>query len=164
MIIEGDTSRLGAIDAGADASLLLEVVMDVVVLIGRILFAALFAVSAIGHFGKTDAMTGYAKSRGVPAARLAVLGGGVLLVLGTVSVLLGIWPDLGALLLVVFLVPTALLMHGFWRESDAQAKQTEQVQFFKDTALAGASLMLFALFAYVGDDLGLVIVGPLFDL
>jgi putative oxidoreductase len=162
--MEGDTSRLGAIDAGADASLLLEVVMDVVVLIGRILFAALFAVSAMGHFGQTDAMTGYAKSKGVPAARLAVLGGGVLLALGTVSVLLGIWSDLGALLLVVFLVPTALLMHGFWRESDAQAKQTEQVQFFKDTALAGASLMLFALFAHLGDELGLVIIGPLFDL
>ena len=136
--------------------------MDVVVLIGRILFAALFAVSALGHFGQTDAMTGYAKSKGVPAARFAVLLGGVLLALGAISVLLGIWPDLGALLLVVFLVPTALLMHAFWRESDAN--QTEQVQFFKDTALAGASLMLFALFAHLGDDLGLVIVGPLFDL
>lgn len=118
----------------------------------------------MGHFGQTEAMTGYAKSKGVPAARLAVLGGGVLLTLGAVSVLLGIWPDLGALLLVVFLVPTALLMHSFWRETDAQGKQMEQVQFFKDTALAGASLMLFALFAHLGDDLGLVIVGPLFDL
>lgn len=30
--------------------------------------------------------------------------------------------------------------------------------------MAGASLMLFALFAQVGEDLGLVIVGPLFNL
>ncbi len=58
--------------------------MDVVVLIGRILFAALFVVSAVGHFGQTDAMTGYAQSRGVPLARLAVLAGGVLLALGAV--------------------------------------------------------------------------------
>jgi putative oxidoreductase len=138
--------------------------MDVVVLIGRILFAALFVVSAVGHFGQTDAMTGYAQSRGVPLARLAVLAGGVLLALGAVSILFGLWPDLGALLLVVFLVPTAVLMHPFWKETEAQAKMMEQVQFFKDTALAGASLMLFAMFAHVGDDLGLVIVGPLFDL
>jgi putative oxidoreductase len=138
--------------------------MDVLVLIGRIVFAALFLVSAFGHFGQTKAMTAYAQSKGVPAAGLAVLVGGVLLALGAVSILLGLWPDLGALLLVVFLVPTALLMHGFWREKDAQAKQMEQVQFFKDMALAGASLMLFALFAHVGDDLGLMIVGPLFDL
>jgi putative oxidoreductase len=138
--------------------------VDVVVLIGRIVFAALFIVSALGHFGQTKAMTGYAQSKGVPAARVAVLAGGVLLALGAVSILLGGWPDLGALLLVVFLVPTAVLMHGFWREKDAQAKQTEQVQFFKDMALAGASLMLFALFAHLGHDLGLVIVGPLFNL
>jgi putative oxidoreductase len=133
----------------------LEVVVDVIVLIGRILFAALFAASAFAHFAQTDAMAGYAGSKGVPAPRLAVLGGGVLL---------GLWPDLGALLLVVFLVPTALLMHPFWKETDAQAKVMEQTQFFKDTALAGASLMLFALFANLGDDLGLVIVGPLFSL
>jgi putative oxidoreductase len=34
---------------------------------------------------------------------------------------------LGALLLVVFLVPTAVLMHGFWKESDPQAHQMEMV-------------------------------------
>ncbi len=139
-------------------------VVDVLVLIGRILFAALFAVSAMGHFGQTAAMTGYAQSRGVPSARIAVLAGGVLLALGAISVLLGIWADLGALLLVVFLVPTAVLMHGFWKESDGQAKMTEQVQFLKDLALAGAALMLFALFGHFGDDIGLMITGPLFDL
>jgi putative oxidoreductase len=101
---------------------------------------------------------------GVPLARLAVLVGGVLLALGAVSILFGLWPDLGALLLVVFLVATAVPMHPVWKETDAQAKMMEQVQFFKDTALAGASLMLFALFAHVGKDLDLVIVGPLFDL
>jgi uncharacterized membrane protein YphA (DoxX/SURF4 family) len=77
-------------------------------------------------------------------------------------VLLGIWPDLGALLLVVFLVPTAIVMHAFWRETDAQTRQTEMISFMKDLALAGAGLALFALFAYAGDDLGLTITGPLF--
>jgi putative oxidoreductase len=138
--------------------------MDVIVLIGRILFAALFAASAFAHFTQTDAMTGYARSKGVPAPRVAVLAGGVLLALGALSILLGLWPDLGALLLVVFLVPTALLMHPFWKETEAQATQMEQTQFSKDLALAGAALILFALFAHVGNDLGLVIVGPLFDL
>jgi len=93
-----------------------------------------------------------------------VLLGGVLLLLGGLSVLFGVWPDLGALLLVAFLLPTAFLMHGFWKESDAQTRQMEMVQFFKDLSLAGAALMLFGLFAHLGDDLGLVIAGPLFDL
>jgi putative oxidoreductase len=141
----------------------LEVVMDVIVLIGRIMFAALFATSAFAHFTQAAGMTEYARSRGVPAPRLAVFAGAVLLGLGALSVLLGVWADLGALLLVVFLVPTAVLMHSFWKETDGQARMTEQTQFSKDLALAGAALMLFALFAHVGDDLGLVITGPLFD-
>jgi uncharacterized membrane protein YphA (DoxX/SURF4 family) len=107
-------------------------------------------------------MTGYAQAKGVPMAGPAVFGGGVLLALGGLSVLLGIWPDLGALLLVVFLVPTALMMHNFWAESDPQSKQMEMIQFFKDLGLAGAALALLGLFASLGDDLGLVIVGPLF--
>jgi putative oxidoreductase len=138
--------------------------MNVLMLIGWILFAALFLSAAFAHFTQTTMMAGYAQSRGVPAARAAVLGGGVLLLLGGVSVLFGVWPDLGALLLFVFLVPTALLMHRFWAETDSQAKQMEQVQFSKDIALAGAALMLFALFAHTGSDVGLTITGPLFDL
>jgi putative oxidoreductase len=138
--------------------------MDVLVLIGRILFCGIFLTSAVGHLTKTGMLAGYAKSRGVPAARAAVLLGGVLLLLGGLSVLLGVWADLGALLLLVFLVPTAVLMHGFWKETDPQAKQLEQVMFFKDLGLAGASLMLLALVAHAGSDLGLTIIGPLFDL
>lgn len=136
--------------------------MDVVILIGRILFVALFFGSAFGHLTQTSAMAGYAQSRGVPAATAAVAGSGVLMLLGGFSVLLGIWADLGALLLLVFLVPTAVLMHGFWSETDPQTKQTEQIQFMKDMALAGASLMLFGFFIE-NEDLGLMITGPLFS-
>ncbi|WP_326598361.1 DoxX family membrane protein [Streptomyces sp. NBC_01803] len=137
--------------------------MDILVLIGRILFVILFLHSAAGHLTQTKAMTGYAQSKGVPASHAAVLGSGVLLVVGSLSLLLGVWADLGALLLLIFLIPTALLMHPFWKETDAGAKQNEMTQFFKDTALAGAALMLFALIAFAGDELGLTWTGPLFD-
>jgi putative oxidoreductase len=136
--------------------------MDVLVLIGRILFSALFLGSAVSHLTQSEAMAGYPRSKGVPAARLSVLASGVLMLAGGLFVLLGIWPDLGALLLVVFLVPTAIVMHAFWRETDPQIRQTEMISFMKDLALAGAGLALFALFAYAGDDLGLTITGPLF--
>jgi putative oxidoreductase len=136
--------------------------MDVLVLIGRILFAALFLASALGHLTKTQAMAGYAASRGVRAPVPATIGGGLLILVGGLSVLLGIWADLGALLLAVFVVLTAVLMHGFWKETDPQARQTEMTQFLKDLALAGAALMLLALISYVGSDLGLTITGPLF--
>ena len=138
--------------------------MDVIVLIGRILFCFLFLSSGYAHFAQRKGMSQYAAARGVPMAMPAVLAGGVLLVAGGLMVLLGIWADLGALLLVVFLLPTAVLVHGFWKETDAQSRQMEVVQFSKDTALAGASLMLFALFSFASHDLGLMPTDPLFHI
>ncbi|MFF3573617.1 DoxX family membrane protein [Nocardia jiangxiensis] len=138
--------------------------MNVVVLIGRILFAALFLGSAFGHFAQRKQMAEYAGYKGVPVPELSVLASGVLLLVGGLSVLLGVWADLGSLLLVVFLVPAALLMHAFWKESDAQVKQQEMINFNKDIGLAGAALMLFAFFSHVGADLGLTLTGPLFHI
>ncbi|MER7046584.1 DoxX family protein [Streptomyces jumonjinensis] len=138
--------------------------MDVLVLIGRILFVLLFLNSAIGHLTKTKDLAGYAASRGIPAPAAGTFASGLLMLAGVVSVALGIWADLGALLLAVFLFPTALLMHGFWKESEGQARQNEMIAFFKDIALGGAALMLIAFFSYVGHDLGLTITGPLFHI
>ncbi|MGY1900246.1 DoxX family protein [Nocardia gipuzkoensis] len=137
--------------------------MDIVVLIGRVLFAVLFLTSAVGHFTGTEMMAGYAQSKGIPMAKASVLGSGVLFGLGGLSVLLGVWADLGSLLLAITLLSTAVVMHRFWQESDPQGKQGEMIQFNKDLALSGAALMLFAFFAHV-DELGLTITGPLFDL
>jgi putative oxidoreductase len=138
--------------------------MDVLVLIGRIMFAVIFLSSGVGHLTATNAMAGYAQSKGVPSPRAAVMLSGVVLLVGAIMVLLGLWIDLGALLLLVFLVPTALLMHAFWRESNPEARQMEQIQFLKDLALVGAALFLFAFTAYLGSDLGLTLTEPLFDL
>ena len=136
--------------------------MSVLVLIGRILFVVLFLTSAVGHLTQADAMAPYARSKGVPAPKLAVQGSGVLQALGGLSILFGIWADLGALLLLIFLVPTAVMMHAYWTESDPETKQNEMIQFNKDLALAGAALLLFAFFAHE-TDLGLTITGPLFE-
>ncbi len=136
--------------------------MDIVALIGRILFVALFLGSGFGHLTQSQAMAGYAASRGVPQPRLAVLAGGVLIVIAALMVLFGIWMDLGALLLVAFLVPTAFLMHAFWKETDPQAKQIEMASFQKDIALGGAALLIIALYAGYTPDLGITLTGPLF--
>jgi uncharacterized membrane protein YphA (DoxX/SURF4 family) len=140
-----------------------EIDMSVLVLIGRILYSAIFLTSAVGHLTQTSGMAGYAKSKGVPMAWAATFASGILLLLGGLSVLLGVWADLGALLLVIFLIPTAVLMHGFWRES-GEARMMEQIQFSKDIGLAGAGLMLIGLISYAGNHLGLTLTGPLFHL
>lgn len=136
--------------------------MDVLFLIGRILFAALFAGSAVGHLTNTDQMAGFAESRGVRPAKPAVIVTGVQIALGALLVLLGIWIDIGFILIALFLLGTAFLMHPFWRESDAQSRSMEQIQFMKDLGLAGAAIFGLAAVWLLSDELGLTITGPLF--
>jgi putative oxidoreductase len=138
--------------------------MDVLVLIARLLFCPLFLASAYAHFAQTEGLAGYAKARGVPSAVLLVRIGGVALTLGGISVLLGLWGDLGALALIAFLVPTALLVHHFWTDTDPQSRQLEQTMFMKDIALAGGALAFFVVYAYAGFALDIVITDPVFDL
>jgi putative oxidoreductase len=137
--------------------------MDVVVLVGRILYVAIFLTSGVNHFRNVEPMSRYARSKGLPAARWAVLISGVVIIAGGLMVLLGVWADLGTLLIAAFLLCTAVLMHDFWRQTDETTRLTEQSQFFKDLSLAGASIMLFCLFGYL-DDLQFTLTGPLFHL
>jgi uncharacterized membrane protein YphA (DoxX/SURF4 family) len=127
--------------------------MDLILVIGRILFGGFFLMSGINHFTKLEAMTGYAKYKKLPAAKLGVLISGLMLVIGGLSVILGYYADLGALLLAIFLVLAAVIFHNFWKETDATAKQNEMLGFMKDIALAGAALILFALVVKHGTDL-----------
>jgi len=119
--------------------------MDVLFLIGRILFSALFLMSGVGHFMRLEQMAQYSKASGVPAPKLAVLGTGVLLLLGSLSVLLGFYPTIGLILLIIFLVPTSFLMHRFWGLEDPMQRQMQMIQFQKNMALVGAALMLLLL-------------------
>jgi uncharacterized membrane protein YphA (DoxX/SURF4 family) len=110
-----------------------------------VLFALLFISSGVNHFAQNSAMTAYAKYKKIPMAKIAVYISGLMLVLGGIYIALGFYADLGALLIAIFLIPTAFLMHAFWKESDATAKANERIAFFKDLSLAGAALIIFAL-------------------
>ena len=136
--------------------------MDLIVLIARILFAYLLIGSGSGHLTQSSAMAGYAKSRRVPAPRLAVQVSGVGLVLGGAAILFGVWGDLAALLVAVLLLAVAVVMHAFWRETDALVRMNEMVQFNKDVALAAGALALFALFNHGGLDDAFTITDSLF--
>ena len=119
--------------------------MDAVLVIGRILFAFIFITSGVAHFAKLEMMTGYAKYMKLPAAKLGVIASGLFFLLGGIYIALGFWVDLGALMLAITLVLAAVIFHNFWTETDATAKQNEMIAFNKDLALAGASLIIFAL-------------------
>ena len=107
-------------------------------------------------------MTGYAQYKKVPAAKLSVIVSGLMILVGGLYIVFGVYADLGALLVAIFLLPTAFLMHAFWKESDATAKQNETIGFFKDLSLAGAALIIFVLVGS-GADFGPSITGAFFS-
>lgn len=118
--------------------------MEIIFLIGRILLGGYFIFSAVNHFKDLEAMTGYANSKNVPMPKVAVMVTGAMLALGGLGILLGSFPQLAILLLILFLLPTTLMMHDFWN-AEGQEKQMEMINFTKNLALVGALLMLLAL-------------------
>ncbi len=125
--------------------------MDIVLIEGRILFALIFINSGFAHFAQRESMTGYAQFKKVPAAKLAVPLTGLMILLGGISIVLGFWMDLGALLLAIFLIFSAFMMHNFWTMDDATQKMNETVAFFKNLSMAGAALIILAVVANGGD-------------
>lgn len=116
--------------------------MEYLFLLGRVLYGGFFLFAGFGHFGGLANMAPYAASKGVPFPEFMVVVTGVMLVLGGLSILLGLKPHWGVALLVVFLVPTTFIMHNFWADTDPGMKQVNQIMFLKNTALLGAALML----------------------
>jgi putative oxidoreductase len=109
--------------------------------IGRILFCALFLSSGLAHLTQRQGMTAYAQSKGVPGAGSAVVFTGLMQLAGALMILFNWHAVLGCFLLVVFLIPTAFMMHNFWTLSDPMQKAGDRAHFFKDLALAGAAMI-----------------------
>jgi putative oxidoreductase len=117
----------------------------ILLLIGRILYGGFFLISGFNHFAKMSSYKPYVASKGVPTPAVAVLGSGLLILLGGLSVLLGFWPHIGLLLIVVFLLGVTPKMHAFWGVTDPMARMGEQINFMKNVALLGAALAMAAI-------------------
>ena len=107
-------------------------------LIGRLLIATIFLVSAFGKLAAPSGTIGYIASVGLPAPTLAYaaalateLGGGLLLVLGYRTRLV-------ALGLAIFSVVSALFFHN------ALGDQNQMFHFLKNLAMAGGLLQFVA--------------------
>ncbi len=109
---------------------------------GRILFALIFIVSGFTHFSAKT--IGYAASHGVAGAHVLVPLAGIIAIIGGLLIAVGFATRVGALLLVVFLVPVTLTMHNFWAVGDPAARQMQLVNFMKNVSMLGGALVIFA--------------------
>jgi putative oxidoreductase len=110
----------------------------------RQLFSVIFIIASAGHF--TPATIALAAQHGVPLASLLVPVSGLIALAGGLSLLFGYRAKLGALLLVLFLVPVTFTMHDFWAVSDPIMFQIQLTLFVRNVFLICGAL----LFAYFG--------------
>jgi putative oxidoreductase len=136
--------------------------MDVVNLVGRILFAFLFLQNGWNHVAHRDQMVPFGKAIGAPYADFSVPGTGLMMLVGGALVATGFWADLGALLLILFLPAAGYLGHAYWRETDPMMRAAQQAQFWKNIALTGAALFILAVYADFGEAMPLSLGDSLF--
>lgn len=115
-----------------------------ILFLGRVVFSFFFIYSGFNHLTKLTPMSQYAAASGVPSPTVAVAFSGLMLLGGGLSILLGIAPRWGALVLIAFLLPAAVMMHKFWGVSDPMMAANQAAHFWKNIALSGACLMIYA--------------------
>jgi len=135
----------------------------IVLVVGRVLFSVFFARSGIGHVRRHQTMGDYSRAASFPAPYLAGWPAGVWLLAASVSIALGIWPDLGSLMVAIFVVPAGLYFHRFWTLEDPAQRQIQSGNLLRNVAFLGASLAMFGLFVSVGEGMRFAITKPLFS-
>jgi putative oxidoreductase len=116
--------------------------MKTAFLLGRLVFGGFFIYSGVHHFQEKKKMAQYAGAKNVPVPEIAVMGTGTAMIAGGASVLLGVKPKVGALLLVAVLAGISPMMHNFWEAQDPAQKQNDMINFMKNMAMLGAALAL----------------------
>ncbi len=115
---------------------------EYILLLSRVILGFYFLFNFFNHFRNLNSLAGWIQSKNIPAPRLMVALTGILLLIGGLSILLGVYIEIGILALTLFFLPVTFVMHDFWRETDPQMKMMQMINFMKNLALWGAILAL----------------------
>ena len=110
---------------------------------GRVLFTLIFFLSGITHFTDVDSYVALMPAA-IPFRPFWVIISGVVELLGAGMILANRQPRLGAWLIVLFLIPVTITVHGTGMVVDPDERvRAMQVSFFlKGLAMTGAALLI----------------------
>lgn len=109
---------------------------NLLLLVGRVLLAAIFILAGLGKFADIAGTAGYIGSVGLPAPTLLAWLSGVFEVVTGLAVLVGFRTREAAWALTAFSVVAALIFHNNLGD------QMQMVMFLKNIAIAGGFLAL----------------------
>lgn len=110
--------------------------------LGRVCFTLIFFLSGITHFTDLD---GYVSlmHEAIPGRVFWVLISGVVELVGATLILTNRYPRFGAWMIVLFLVPVTLTVHGYEMLYGDPVMRGAQLSFFlKGVAMTGAALLI----------------------
>lgn len=112
-------------------------------LLARFLFTSLFFLSGVTHFTNIPYYVSL-MPEAVPFPVELTLVSGVIELLGAAMILFNWRPRLGGWLLISFLVPVTLVVHGYElaTQTDPVLWALQQAHFLKGFALTGAALLI----------------------
>jgi len=107
-------------------------------LLGRIFLAAIFVMSGLGKIANPQGTQQYMAAMGMPMTGFFLVGAIFMELGGAISLVLGYWTRIGALLLIIFLIPATLVFHTNF------ADQVQVIMFMKNVAMMGGLLTVLA--------------------
>ncbi len=111
---------------------------------GRVFLSAIFLFSAFGKITDWSKFHHMMDEKGLPLVSVLLAGALTFELLGGLSVLLGFYGRVGAVLLILFLIPTTLIFHNFWA-ADAAQQMNQMQHFLKNVAIMGGCFVVAAM-------------------
>ena len=111
----------------------------------RVLVAMIFMLNGLNIIGQTLAAHELA-AYGAPASlipSLIIAARTLQLVAGT-CLILGVYPRISALALLLFLIPATLLAHPFWKALGTSLYQVQLINFSKNVCMTGGLIFIIA--------------------
>lgn len=114
-----------------------------IAIVGRLLFTLIFFLSGITHFSDLDRYVAL-MPEAFPARALWVVVSGIVELTGAAMILFNRYPKLGAWLIVLFLVPVTITVHGVQMVEavDASMRAIQLSFFVKGLSMTGAALLI----------------------
>ena len=126
----------------------MHVIQGFITLVARLMIAAIFLASAVTNkIPKFNEVVEKMTAEGVPQPKILLVGAIAFLLLGALSLILGLRARWGAFLLLTFLAAATYYFHDFWTlppDTAADVLRTEQIAFMKNLALMGTMVFILA--------------------
>jgi putative oxidoreductase len=118
---------------------------SVALLLGRLAIGALYLPSGWGKLADLTRFEHSLATKGLPGPVIAwAAAAAAVEFFGALAIVLGLRTRHAALAMIVFTLFAAFLSHDYWTVADAAAARGQYIHFWKDIALAGGLLFLFA--------------------